>query len=354
MSIEMKIIGKPKDRDFVETVEGLLFCLVGYLHPPTGYTAYLKYVPMAGGKWSKGRVGYRRALSYYHVMEVEKTFGFLREHYPQYLFNCPVRNITISTVPRERVKQYYVPEERLQEIMTGSGDKLEEEVHRLVEFLSDLSGVAPKGFGVTGSVLLGTHNPLFSDIDLTILGVEAAQRLKAALTEARGRGGSSIGDLTQEKREKWIREKTERFPLTREEAALFLKRRWNYGYWGDRYFSIHPIRLDDEIDEEYGDRRYTPLGIAEGRGTVTSSRESIFLPAVYRVENLEVQGWKDLDMREIVSYEGLYSDVVREGETASFKGLVEQVETRGKDLWHRILIGSTTLQGKDYIRPLTG
>jgi len=41
---------KPKDRDFVETLEGLLFCVVGYLHPPDKYTAYLKYSPAAEGR----------------------------------------------------------------------------------------------------------------------------------------------------------------------------------------------------------------------------------------------------------------------------------------------------------------
>ena len=304
---------KPKDRDLVETVEGILFCLVGYLHPPTGYTAYLKYVPAARGKWSRGEIGYRRVLSYYHVTEVEKTLEFLREHYPQFLFSCPVRNIKISTVPRERVKHYYVPEERLQEIMTGGGDKLEEEVHRFVEFLSDLSGIKPESFGVTGSVLLGTHNPLVSDIDLTVLGAGPSQRIINASLETRGRGGSPIRGLTREKAEEWIREKTERFPLTRGEADLFLQRRWNYGYYGDRYFSIHPVRLDEEIDEEYGDRRHAPIGVAEGTGVVTSSHESIFLPAIYRVEDVKAQGWGNLDIREIVSYEGLYSDVVREG-----------------------------------------
>ena len=45
---------KPKDRDFVETVESFLFCVVGYLHPPDKVTAYLKYVPDTEGKWRKG------------------------------------------------------------------------------------------------------------------------------------------------------------------------------------------------------------------------------------------------------------------------------------------------------------
>ena len=40
----------PKDRDFVETAEGFFFCLVGYLHPPDRYTAYLKYTPAESGR----------------------------------------------------------------------------------------------------------------------------------------------------------------------------------------------------------------------------------------------------------------------------------------------------------------
>lgn len=345
-------VRRPKDRDYVETVEGLLFCLVGYLHPPTGYTAYLKYVPRAGGKWSRGNIRYHRALSYYHVTEVEGTFEYLRKHYPEYLFHCPVRDITISTVPRERVKQYYVPEERLQEIMEEAKDELEEQVQRLIELLSDLSGVPTRSFGVTGSILLKTHNPLFSDIDLTVLGTEASLRIKEALSEEKKRSSSPIRSPTVEKREKWIQERTERFPLTREEAQLFLDRRWNYGYFEERYFSIHPVRLDDEIGEEYGEKTYRTLGVVEGSGTIASAKEALFLPAIYKVGEVDTQGMREFDIREVVSYEGLYSDMGQEGERVKFKGVVEGVENREGETYHQVLIGSTKLKGRDYIKPL--
>ena len=38
---------KFKDRDFLRTTDGLLFCVVGYLHPPDRVTGYVKYVPVA-------------------------------------------------------------------------------------------------------------------------------------------------------------------------------------------------------------------------------------------------------------------------------------------------------------------
>src|SRR5947199_7270211 len=47
----VKATRRPKDRDFVETREGFFFCLVGYVHPPDRYLAYLKYTPAAAGKW---------------------------------------------------------------------------------------------------------------------------------------------------------------------------------------------------------------------------------------------------------------------------------------------------------------
>lgn len=342
---------KPKDRDFIETREALFFCVIGYLHPKNAYTAYLKYVPESEGKWSKGNTRYRRAISYYHVLKVEETFAFLRDNYPQYLLQCPVRNILISTVPQEMVKIYYEPEKRLHEILTREKvDEMEEEIKRLVQLISDLAGVGTADLGVTGSVLLGTHNPRFSDIDLTILGISASGKLKEAMEHQEREVDTPITGLPPEKKEKWIREKIERFPLKREEAELLLSRRWNYGFIGDRYFSIHPRRRDEEIEEEYGQKHYAPLGVAQGTGSIVSSRESIFLPAVYKVDEVKAEGWQDLDFREVVSYEGLYSDAVREGEDFTFRGLVEQVSDK-RESYYRVLIGSTRLKGTDYIKP---
>jgi len=68
---------RPKDRDFVETEEGFLFCLVGYVHPADRYTAYLKYTPAASGRWARGGSCYRRELPYYHVRNVAATVAFL-------------------------------------------------------------------------------------------------------------------------------------------------------------------------------------------------------------------------------------------------------------------------------------
>src|SRR4030043_1601441 len=140
---------KPKDRDLIETNEGLFFCVVGYLHPPDRYTAYLKYVPALEGKWTRGTSAYSRVVPYYHVTQVENTYSFLKDKYPKYLYNCPVRNIEVSSVPREDVLRYYYPKERLDSILReGASNTLEEKLVSLVEFLKDETAVSTSNLGV--------------------------------------------------------------------------------------------------------------------------------------------------------------------------------------------------------------
>jgi len=334
---------KPKDRDFIETVEGLLFCVVGYLHPPDRYTAYLKYFPAPNGKWSRGETRYARAIDYYHVSQVERTYNLLREHYSQYMFNCPVRNITVSSVPHTRVKTYYHPRRRLHSILEeGAGDPLEQRLIDLVNLLTDLSGLREGDLGVTGSLLTGSHNPEFSDIDLTVYGFKASQRLKAALIEAK-REGEDIQPYSHERMLEWSRSRSRRFPLSFEELMGIAERRWNYGVYRGGYFSIHPVRTDGEITERYGERIYLQRGSTTGTAEITDSRESIYLPAIYIVNNVEMEAEVETEVGQIISYEGLYCDIFDEGEQIKFEGILEEVSSDRDH--YRVVIGGAGSRG---------
>jgi hypothetical protein len=325
---------RPRDRDFVETVEGLLFCVVGYLHPPDWVTAYLKYVPDPEGKWRRGETGYSRVIPYYHVSQVENTYGFLGENHPEYLYNCPVRNITVSSVPRDRIKTYYRPRERLAAIMEEPGDALESKLRALVTLLSGLAGLDTRDLGVTGSILTGSHSPEFSDIDLTVYGQAASTALREALRETR-RNDGVIQPFSASKREAWSRSREERFPLSFAALLEFAERRWNYGEYMDTYFSIHPVRTDPEIVEEYGESTFSSIGSVKGSATVADASEAIYLPAVYRLDDVETDSGHVVV--EAVSFEGLYADMFYPGETIEFSGILERVE--GKRRLHRVVVG---------------
>jgi uncharacterized protein len=319
---------KPKDRDFIKTVDDHLFCVVGYLHPPDGYTAYLKYAPSPDGKWGKDGQRYSRTLPFYHVSQVENTYAYLREKYPQYLYECPVRNITVSWVPKTHVKQNYIPREKLKEITSrGVADALEQKLLDLATILGDKDNL-----GVTGSILTGTHNPTFSDIDLTVYGHDASMRLIDTLNELKTESGH-VKPTSATEKEGWVRSRAEKFPLSVDDLKRIAEKRWNYGYMDGTYFSVHPTKTDEEINEIYGDNIYHRKKIVKGTATVSENWESIYLPAVYGVEDIDI----DEDISEVVSFEGLYGSLFEVGERIEFRGVLEEII--GKNPRYRVLIG---------------
>jgi predicted nucleotidyltransferase len=248
-------------------------------------------------------------------------------------------------VPREYVKKYYVPEQRLQEILEAPRDPLGEEVCAVVSEIIACTGITKKDFGVTGSILLGIHNPEFSDIDLLVYGLENALKVRAALKDRRS---ARIRPVTGKALEEWCDSVVEHFPLSYGEARYLAERRWNYGFFGDRYFSVHPTRKDEEIRENYGDRIYRETGVARIRAIVSDAGEALFMPALYRVEDVEViDGEGTLPLKEVVSYEGLYRDVVDAGGEIEARGKVESVNDR----YYRLVIGTTALRGGGCIKP---
>jgi len=337
---------KPKERDFLRTREGMFFCVTGYLHPPDRYTAYLKYSPDPLGKWRDGETAYRRELPYYHVRNVLETLHYLERRYPWYVYDCPVRGIRFSMVPREYVVRYYAPQERLAGILAEPRDPLEEETRSLAMEVAACAGIGPEDLGVTGSILIGLHDPAFSDIDLLVYGLENARKVRETLSEGRS---PQIRRPDAEFIARWCRRITERFPLTLEEAQYVAGRRWNYGFYRGRYFSIHPTRTDAEITEQYGEHIYRGRGAARIQAVVVEAGESLFLPAVYRVGDVRVLDGapEAVEVREVVACEGLYCDVADAGQEIEALGKLESVDGEPR----RLVIGTTWLKGAEYIKP---
>jgi len=322
---------KPKDRDFIETVEGYLFCVVGYQHPPEGYTVYLKYVPSPNGKWERNGVKYSRSIPYYQVSQVENTYQWLKQNHPEYILQCPVRGIEVSWVPKSRVKEYYHPRERLREIKeNGPKDLLEEKLIKLTSIIEERAGV--KGsIGVTGSILTRTHNPAFSDLDITVYGLAESYRVKRAILEFKHESNEIAGITSQEKRD-WVQNRVNKHGLDPGELTRVAEKRWNYGYIDGTYFSVHPTRTDDEIKENYGDNIYHRIDEVTGSATVTDNEESIYLPAIYMVKDS-----KPSQISEIVSFEGLYGGLFEKGDQIEFKGILEEI--KGKNPRSRVIVG---------------
>ncbi|MCS7385528.1 MAG: hypothetical protein NDF55_02140 [archaeon GB-1867-005] len=59
---------KIRDRDFIESKKGMLFCVVGNVHPKDRAISYLKYIPWK--EENAARLGWKREeQEYYHITE---------------------------------------------------------------------------------------------------------------------------------------------------------------------------------------------------------------------------------------------------------------------------------------------
>jgi predicted nucleotidyltransferase len=251
-----------------------------------------------------------------------------------------------SMVPHDRVQTYYRPEERLAQLVADPGDPLEDEVARLIEAIRDATGISLAHLGITGSILLGIHDPGFSDIDLTVYGRDNVTLLKMALAEQRIPG---ISPLDESFLGGWRREIAEHHGLTDQQVSWLIARRWNFLYYGPRrYLSLHPTRPDDEIRETYGDHTYQDVGVIRLQSVISDASESIYLPAIYRIDQVKIMEGPDVQVVEICAYEGLFSQAADVGQRVEAQGKLEELD--GGPL-HRLVIGSSRRVGAEYVVP---
>ncbi len=352
MNTDAKMLRGYRDRDFLETAEAFLFCVNGSVHPDDRVNAYLKYVPDPAGKWGKKGRRFSRILRSYTVPDLLETLGFL-EAYPQYLYDSPVTGIRMSVVPLNRISVHFKPEEKIDQLMRMEApDMLQRKAVDLAHYLSDESSIPISSFGVTGSLLLDIHQP-FSDIDLVVYGKPSSRLAKETLNRLYEERDAQVRRFNSEETHRWCLEKTRSFPLTYDEARAIFKRKWGRGMFAETMFSLHPIKIEAEVSERYGDRVFTPEGLVKVEAVVSDASEADFLPAVYLVEDVKiVDGGNFADICEVVSYEGLYGGIAEESERIAVYGKLEGVSDRrtGRK-YHRVLVGSKEAMGKDYIKP---
>jgi predicted nucleotidyltransferase len=342
-----------RDRDFIQTVEDFLFCVIGSVHPTDRIISYVKYIPAEGGVWRRGEKGFKRIMRYYTMLDLIGTLNFL-EKYPEYLYDSDVMGIRISAVPLNRVLMHFKPEDKMRELANANRlDYLQSKALNLALIISDESGVPLEFFGVTGSILLDIHQS-FSDIDLTVYGVESNMRVKEALKRIYLLNKFGVRRFNSEEAREWCLNKSEMYPLTYEEAKILLDRRWNRGVFQGTMFSIHPVKLEDEVNEKYGDKIFRFEGMITIEATVLDDSEIDFMPSVYAVGDVKViEGPPVKDIRELVSYEGLYSGLASKGERVRAYGKLERViDIKRNEEYYRVLVGSQEAHGRDYIKPL--
>ena len=250
-----------RDRDFIQTKEGFFFCVVGGIHLPNRIISYLKYIPSQNGNRKNKNKKYTRILKKYTVPNLIETLRFLEQNHPYYLFNSPIYNTKITAVPINKIKFHFKPEKKLSYLRNKADlDPLQRKLIKFLEILEKISGISKDSFGVTGSLLLNIHNPIFSDIDVIVYGIKNSWILKKVLTQCKE--FSPLNGLKGTSLKNWILRKIVNYPLDKNDAMKIYNRKWNIGYFNNTWISIHPVKLEQEITHKFNQRQYHPKGQA--------------------------------------------------------------------------------------------
>jgi predicted nucleotidyltransferase len=333
-----------REGDFIETLEGFIFDVKGFSHPPDRVIAYLRYVPDDSG--SRVRLG----VKYRKVYRLKDREEFLRQNAPIYIFRSPVFNMEMQGVPLDRIKRVYNPQLKIKQLIAmGVKDRVEENALEFVKLLSVKSGIPVDGIGLSGSMLVGLHNEN-SDIDVIVYGRENSLKVYRALEELMNEHGKVKPYNFDELAELYeFRSQDTSIPF-----KAFLKvegGKKTQGKFMGRSFFIRFLHDWSEVCEEYGDKVYEPMGFCTIRAEVSDDSESIFTPCRYSVSNVQFLSNVKInpaELREVYSFRGRFCEQAKTGDIIRVSGKLEKVTDLNGEYWFRVVVGGDR---GDYIVP---
>jgi predicted nucleotidyltransferase len=323
-------------RDFLETYDDLIFAVVSYNHPPEGYLAFLRYYPCKSGGRMRGDKGFMKTAS------TEESFDFLEKNFPGYVHPLKTANARLQCVPHDNVRIVYHPIDRLGKILSKPRDELEDKAKKIAELLDFLPDDKT---GVTGSLLVGLHNPGSSDIDFVVYGLKNYEEARMFLKESFQKN-NAIRPLDNSE---WKAAYKKRFPVQKtlsfDDFLWHEKRKYHKGVIDGTIFDILLVRDFDEI-KEYKKRVFKRYNKVKIRCHVMDSSLAFDSPAVYKV-----QCGEDVCLTDVVSYTHTYAGQAFDGEEIEVTGFFEKSLD---DDMHRVVVGTTREAVGEYIMVVRG
>jgi predicted nucleotidyltransferase len=328
---------KLRDRDAIQTAEGLIFRVFGYSHPKNAYICDAEYASSKIFSSTDPRAPREGRSELFYKFYNDEGMKLIAKKYPQYLVDHEMLGLKIVGVPQNLIAEARQPQPRLQELLkTGPTDLLLAAMERVLGIANEKSGVPVESFGVFGSMLHGFHHPKFSDIDFTIYG--KAENVKVRQTMAQLYSDANSGLRNEFESEDAMKGKDWRFKnFTVEDFVWHQRRKMIYGLYDDRKHSgriikaeFEPVKAWSEIKSEYDPKsKIRQVGWVKLKARVTADDEAPFIPSIYGIEPLEVLGGSKeaLKTGRGFSYMEEFRQQVQKDETVVVEGNLEEVQS---------------------------
>jgi predicted nucleotidyltransferase len=324
-----------RDRDAIQTKEGIIFRVFGYSHPEGAYFCDAEYASSKIFNSSDPRAPRAGKGDLYYKFYNDEGMKLVAKKYPQYLIEHEMLDVKIVGIPQTRIAEARVPQTRLQALLeAGPTDELLAAMERVLGIASAKSGVSVANFGVFGSMLHGFHHPKYSDIDFTIYGKPENQKVRDTLAQLYADSTSALSNEFAS--DQVMDGKLWRFQnFTVPDFIWHQRRKMIYGLYDDRQSSGRIIKAEFEPVKEWSEivNEYDPQTQIRQRGwvklkaRVTEDEDGPFIPSVYGIEPLEVlSGPREaLEAKRVFSYMEEFRQQANRDETVIVEGNLEEV-----------------------------
>ena len=324
-----------RDRDAIETSEGIVFRVFGYSHPPGVYISDAEYASSKIFQSVDPRAPRTGKPDLYYKFYNDEGMKLINKQYMQYLVYHQMLGLNIVGVKNEDIAEARKPEQRLQQLLkAGPTDELLAAMERVLKISLDNSGLKDENFGVFGSMLQGFHHPKFSDIDFIIYGKEENAKIRRTLQALYADNYSGLSNEFQS--EKAMEGKDWRFiNFTVPDFIWHQRRKQIYGLYDDRTASgrvikaeFEPVKAWSEIKSEYDPQtRIKQRGWVKLKARITSDDDAPFIPSIYGIEPLQVYsgGPEAFEAQRVFSFMEEFRQQAQKDETAIVEGNLEEV-----------------------------
>ncbi|MER5969435.1 nucleotidyltransferase domain-containing protein [Streptomyces sp. NPDC002055] len=311
-----------RDRDYLLDRSGVIFKVIGDVHPGSHWLGYVKYHPDQRGDRTLFGTTYRQNTV------VSKAYGILADRPECYVYS-PAIGCVITGVPCEDVVMHYSCRQALAtlhetpELLDGSA--VSKDLLAIIGWIADQD--AGDVIGVTGSFLVGVAGPR-SDIDLVCYGprgYEAAQGLFAERSLIRPYEGEDLTRLYL-RRAKYMAGSSFDMLLRQESRKL-----QGLTAGAGAHINCEPLRADG--DRTFHDVIAQEVGQISVLARITDHREGLATPALYGIE-VDTVIASTIDEPEVFarrithlrSYLGAYTGAFREGDTVHISGRLVHIQ----------------------------
>ena len=324
-----------RDRDAVETAEGLIFRVFGYSHPPGAYICDAEYASARIFKSKDPRAPRTGRSQLYYKFYNDEGMKLVAKKYPQHMVFHEMLGLNLIGVKTDAVADARKPDMRLQELLkAGPTDKLLAAMERVLGITLDRTGLTDRDFGVFGSMLHGFHHPSFSDIDLIVYGKKENAQVRKTLGALYAEEGSGLRNEFES--DAAMAGKDWRFKnFSVKDFVWHQRRKMIYGLYDDSAGSgrvikaeFEPVKAWSEIKSEYNPQtRIVQKGWVKLKARITSDDEAPFIPSIYGIEPLEVySGPKEAaEARRVFSFMEEFRQQAQRDEEVVVEGNLEEV-----------------------------